>query len=96
MKMSQYNVHYPNFDVLHGKEHWDPHTREIVDNRIKTQSFYPCQFFTQKEADTLARLCSVLLDEKRDPIIAFVVHHFDSTLKSGLGESQRKIGVPKQ
>ena len=30
------------------------------------------------------------------PVIAFVVHHFDSTLKSNIGESQRKIGIPPQ
>lgn len=94
--MPEYKVHYPNFNVLHEKRHWDPHTREIVDQRLQTQSFYPYQFFTQQEADTLSQLCSILLDDQRYPIIAFVVHHFDSTLKASLGESQRKNGVPKQ
>lgn len=94
--MSEYKTLYPDFDVLHEEKKWDPHTREIVDQRLKTQSFTPYQFFTPQEADTLFQLCSVLLDDKRYPIVAFVVHHFDSTLKASLGESQRKIGVPKQ
>lgn len=94
--MSEYKVHYPNFNVLDEEKNWDPHTREIVDKRVQIQQFYSFKFFTQPEANALYQLCSVLLDDRSYPVIAFVVHHFDSTLKAGLGESQRKAGVPKQ
>lgn len=94
--MSEYKVHYPDFDVMHEEEHWDAHTREIVDQRLRATSLYPLQFFTQQEANTLSQLCSLLLDDPNYPVIAFVVHHFDSTLKASIGESERKIGVPPQ
>lgn len=96
MKMTEYKSHYPNFNVLHEEEHWDPHTQKIVDKRVDPLSFYPYQFFTQQEAETLFQLCSVLLDDQRYPVIIYVVHYFDSTLNANVGESQRKIGVPKQ
>ncbi|MBP1931141.1 gluconate 2-dehydrogenase subunit 3 family protein [Ammoniphilus resinae] len=94
--MSEHKLHYPDFNVLNAEEHWDPHTREIVDKRLETQTFFPPQFLTEQEIETLFHLCSVLLDDQRKPVIAFVVHHFDSTLKASIGESQRKIGVPEQ
>jgi hypothetical protein len=94
--MPEHEVHYPRFDVMREEEHWDPHTREIVAKRLKSESFYPYQFLTQDEGDSLFRLCAILLDDVRTPVLSYVVHHFDSTLQAGIGESQRKIGVPKQ
>jgi len=94
--MPEYEAHYPRFDVMREEEHWDPHTREIVNKRLNNESFYPYQYLTQHEGDTLFRLCAILLDDARSPVLAYVVHHFDSTLQAGIGESQRKIGVPKQ
>lgn len=94
--MSESKVHYSSFQVMNEKQHWDPHTREIVEQRLDTQTFFPYQILTQQEANTLYSLCSVLLDEQRNSVLAFVVHHFDSTLKSNVGESQRKIGIPAQ
>lgn len=94
--MPEYEGHYPRFDVMREEEHWDPHTREIVTKRLKSESFYPYRYLTQHEGDTLFRLCAILLDDVRFPILSYVVHHFDSTLEAGLGESQRKIGVPQQ
>lgn len=94
--MTDLRNHYPDFNVMDGQKHWDTHTREIVGQRLKTQAFYPYQFFTQQEANTLSHLCAHLLDDHRYPVIAFVVHHFDTTLKNSPGESQRKTGVPAQ
>ena len=48
---------------MNGEEHWDPHTQKIVGKRIETQSFYPIQYFTKQEANTLSALCSLLLDD---------------------------------
>lgn len=89
-------IHYPNFNVMNEKEQWDPHTREIVSKRTETEPFFQLQYLTERESKTLFALCAILLDDKRVPILSFVVHHFDSTLTAGIGESQRKIGVPKQ
>lgn len=78
------------------KNHWDPHTHEIVSKREETQTFYPFQYLTEQEANTLTQLCSILLGDDRYSVIVYVVHHFDSTLKANIGESQRKVSVPKQ
>ncbi len=86
--------HYPGFDVTVEADHWDPHTRDIVDRRLQVQSLQACQYLSAHEADTLMQLCGVLLDDWRVPVLAFVVHHFDTTLQAGIGESQRKVGVP--
>ncbi|WP_276357641.1 gluconate 2-dehydrogenase subunit 3 family protein [Cohnella caldifontis] len=94
--MPEYEPHYPRFDVMREEENWDPHTREIVTKRLKNESFYPYRYLTQHEGDTLFRLCAILLDDARSPVLAYVVFHFDSTLQAGIGEAQRKIGVPKQ
>lgn len=94
--MTKYEEHYPDFNVMNEEEHWDPHTQKIVGKRIETQSFYPFKYLTKQESNTLAGLCSILVDDERHPVIAFVVHHFDSMLKSNIGESQRKIGIPQQ
>lgn len=78
------------------EKQWDSHTRQIVGKRTETDSFFPLQYFTEKESSTLFQLCAIFLDDLRDPIISFIVHHFDSTLAANIGESQRKAGVPQQ
>ena len=78
------------------KKHWDSHTQEIVSDRLRTEIFGQFRYFSAHEADTLQRVCSILLDDDRSPIVSYVLHHFDSVLQSGIGESQRKVGVPKQ
>jgi hypothetical protein len=96
MSENKHEGHYPQFDVMAAEEHWDDHTREIVNNRLHITSLYPLQFLTLQEANTLAQLCALLLDDDNYPVISFVVHHFDSTLQASVGESQRLIGVPPQ
>lgn len=94
--MPKYESQYPNFDVMREEQQWDPHTREIVTKRLNTESFQPHRSLTPHEADTLFRLCAILLDDDRSPVLSYVVHYFDSALQADIGESQRKIGVPKQ
>lgn len=77
------------------KAHWDDHTREIVERRLQTKG-KAYQFFNKEEVTTLFELCAVLLDDKRQSIMSFVIHHFDRTLTSDIGEAQRKKGTPKQ
>lgn len=75
------------------KEHWDPHTTEIVEKRLKSQQLIVLK---HEEACTLFDLCSTLLAEKRIPILSYVTYHIDSKLKSDIGEAQRKKSVPKE
>jgi len=88
--------HYPNFDVMHQAEHWDSHTREIVTDRLSPETSLPHRFLTGHERDALLRLCTILLDDERSSILSYVVHHFDFTLQSDVGQAQRKMGVPKR
>ena len=92
--MTDHHTHYRDYDVMEQSEHWDPHTREIIEKRISKEVISKLSFFTQIEAELLEDLCSVLLDEKRIDILSFIINHFDSTLSSNLGESQRKKGTP--
>jgi hypothetical protein len=96
MEMPNYNTQYPNFDVMSEKEHWDSHTREIVAERLTSETFRSYEYLSDHEAETLFRICAILLDDDRSPILSYVVFHFESVLQSGIGESQRKSGVPKQ
>jgi hypothetical protein len=88
--------HYPNFDVMREAEHWDPHTREIVTDRLAPETFSPHRFLTEHEGDTLLRLSAIMLDDERSPVLTYVVYHFDATLHADIGQAQRKKGVPKR
>lgn len=90
--MNQSGSHYEGFDVMAEREHWDPHTRKIVEGRLKAGDW---QVLNLEETVALHRICSVLLDDGRDSVITYVVHHFDQKLASDIGESQRKKGTPK-
>jgi hypothetical protein len=84
--------HYPDFDVMAQQDHWDPHTREIVEERLQAGAW---QVLTLPEVAALHHLCYTLLDDTRDAIITYAVQHFDKSLASDIGEAQRKKGTPK-
>lgn len=83
--------HYINFDVMAEKENWDRHTREIVENRLNHPKY---QTLSRNEITVLYHLCSVLTGDEREPILEFIVSHFDNKLTSNLGEGQRQKGLP--
>lgn len=90
--MGTYESYYPDFNVMDHKGHWDDHTREIVEKRLaEGQTSY--KSLDEREAWTLGQLISVLLDEKRDGLVHYVVCHFDRKLSSNIGEGQRKKGI---
>jgi hypothetical protein len=93
--MNDSKSHYPDFNVMEEKEHWDPHTREIVEKRTAERRKGSYKFFNQMEAETLYSLCSIILDDSRDSVLLFVLNHFDQNLSSNIGESERKKNVPK-
>lgn len=91
--MSNYDSHYPGYDVMELKEHWDPHTRQIVERRLKQQKF---QSLHEEEINLLYDICSLLLNDSDPSKIAYVVTHFDNKLTSDIGEAERKKSDPKQ
>ncbi|HJV46140.1 MAG TPA: gluconate 2-dehydrogenase subunit 3 family protein [Bacillota bacterium] len=86
-------THYPSYDVMNEKDEWDDHTQSIVTSRLIRKSDY--QFLTLEETELLKRICSRLMDDDREEVISFVISHIDQTLSAGIGEGQRKVGIPK-
>ena len=82
----------PDFDVLRSKEEWDKETRDVVMSRTSTPP--PALTLRQHEVDTLTAIASVLLGDNRTSILQFVMDHFDKKMRSNIGESQRKRGIP--
>lgn len=74
------------------KEHWDDHTREIVEKRLQQKDY---QNLSLHESILLHHIASQLLDDTRDSVLHYVVDHFDQQLGSDIGENQRKADVPK-
>jgi hypothetical protein len=84
--------HYPDYDVLRERDHWDDHTRRIVLARLVRERGYA--FFGPEEAECVRAVCARLVDDTRADILQFVVGHLDETLHRPVGEGQRKPGVP--
>jgi hypothetical protein len=85
---------YPTYDVMEQQEHWDDHTRSIVNARLIREHGY--RFLTAEEAETLRAWCPLLVDDTRGDIIQYVLSHIDETLHQAKGEGQRKTGVPPE
>ncbi|MFY0546237.1 gluconate 2-dehydrogenase subunit 3 family protein [Brevibacillus sp. H7] len=88
------NSHYPAYDVWDEHREWDPHTRQIVGKRRSPQVSH--QFFSHGEAMLVQELASVLVDDHRLEVLTFITQHVDEAVASPIGESQRKVGVPKK
>ncbi|MFC4077161.1 gluconate 2-dehydrogenase subunit 3 family protein [Salinithrix halophila] len=86
-------THYPSFDIMREKDHWDDHTQRIVTSRLEASSEY--RFLKKREAAILQPVCSLLTGESRKELIRFVLFHIDRTLASSIGEGQREPHVPK-
>lgn len=87
-------THYPHFNVMDEKEHWDEHTREIVGNRLEIPEQF--QKLTGEEVQKIRALAALFVDDSRADVLDYVVKHVDSKFTSDIGESQRKTGVPPQ
>lgn len=84
--------HYPSFDVMHQKDHWDDHTQSIIADRLVRKEDY--HFLTDIEAEVLRCCCSLLIDDHRADLNQYILCHIDQFLSSNTGEGQRKPGVP--
>ncbi|MEW9671596.1 gluconate 2-dehydrogenase subunit 3 family protein [Ammoniphilus sp. 3BR4] len=85
--------HYSSYDVMEQKDHWDDHTQQVVSSRLKNNIGF--RFLQDTEVHMLRKICSLLVGDEREEILQFMLHHFDDTLHSSVGEGQRKTGVPK-
>ncbi|WP_274364877.1 gluconate 2-dehydrogenase subunit 3 family protein [Paenibacillus thermotolerans] len=86
-------THYSSYNVMDEQEHWDDHTRGIVNSRLEPGG--SLQFFTEKEAEKMFSVCMRLTGDERGDIIRYIVYHADQTLSNTIGESERKTNVPK-
>lgn len=85
--------HYPTYDVMTQQDHWDDHTQQVVQSRLKEHLMY--HFLTKEEVKQLTPIIGDLVGDDRETIIAYIVGHIDQSLSSGIGEGQRKAGVPQ-
>lgn len=84
--------HYPSYNVMEQKDHWDHHTQEIVTDRLVQKQQY--QLLTDVEVEIIRSLCTHLIHDQRADIIQYVIRHIDQFISSNVGESQRKPGIP--
>jgi hypothetical protein len=69
----QMHGRYPDFDVMGHRRHWDPVTRETLEERV--EEVPPLRFFDAREQRTLGAFLDVLLAqdaEPRVPVLAMV------------------------
>jgi hypothetical protein len=85
--------HYPNYDVMKEQDAWDDHTQEIVTSRLLREQ--PYSFLTLVEAEQLRSVCAILAGDARGEMIQYVLCHIDQTLSQNVGESERKVDIPK-
>lgn len=90
--MQENRTRYPSYNLMDEQEHWDKHTREIVLKRFGP--FEDNKFLDKHEAAMILAIARHIVFEARNEILAYVVHHLDSTLASPIGEDQRKAGIP--
>lgn len=84
---------FPQFDVLAQRDAWDEYTRSVVLQRLG-----PAQpaVLSEQEVHTLRAVLRHLLCETREDVLDFAVSHVDGRLHDGVGEGQRKPGVPPE
>ena len=88
----QRKTHYSSYDVMNEQEHWDDHTREIVQKRLEVPGSFPK--LTGEEVDLIRAMAALLVDDARSQVLDYVVKHFDQKLSTDIGESERKVNVP--
>jgi hypothetical protein len=87
----QMHGRYPDFDVMEQRRHWDPVTRELLEQRVGQPPI--CRFFSEAEQRTLTALFDVILAqdaEPRVPVLAMV----DAKLAAGQLDGYRYASMP--
>jgi Gluconate 2-dehydrogenase subunit 3 len=87
----QMHGRFPDYDVMDQASHWDPVTRELIEERERETP--PLRFFTPLEASTLGAFCDVVMAqdaEPRIPVLAMV----DRKLYEGKLDGFRYADMP--
>ena len=82
---------YPDYDVLAQRDHWDPATRAVVEERLGRP--VGLQFFDDREAAALRAFCDLVTAQDRDPRIP-VLGHVDAELAAGRLQGYRYADMP--
>lgn len=92
--MEERRTRYPGYNLLTQVKEWDPHTREIVLNRLGP--FPEPEFLQKDEVETVKNIAKHLVFDDRNEILDYVIFYMDRKLTSEIGEDQRKPGLPKE
>lgn len=87
------HTHYPHYDVMQEKAHWDDHTQAIVQQRLNAPHSLSV---TREEVELLRAMAALLVDDNRSQILDFVIQHICAKLSSDSGEDQRQANTPQQ
>jgi hypothetical protein len=83
---------YSSFDVMRAAAEWDPHTRQVIEQRLKDPG--PLRHFSPAEGEILTDVVKLLLHENDPFLIAKVVEQIDQMLADGEGEGYRPATQP--
>ncbi len=87
----QMHGRYPDFNVMDDRDHWDPVTRAVLEQRVAPPP--PCRFFTENEQRTLAALFDVMLAQDAEPRVP-VLEMVDAKLYAGQLDGYRYETMP--
>lgn len=87
----QMHGRYPDFDVMQDRAHWDPVTRELLEQRVSEPPV--CRFFDQQEQRTLGALFDVILAQDAEPRVP-VLEMVDAKLHAGQLDGYRYATMP--
>jgi hypothetical protein len=83
---------FPGFDVIGQARHWDPATRDLIDERLATGG--SLRFFSRTEAATAGALFDQLLDQHEEPRVP-VLELIDARLAKDETDGWRYESMPK-
>jgi hypothetical protein len=88
----QHRGRYLDFDVMEHRRHWDPVTRELLEQRV--DEVPPCAFFDAREQRTLGAFLDVVLAQDGEPRIP-VLNMVDAKLHAGKLDGFRYEDMPE-
>ena len=87
----QMHGRYPDFDVMQDRAHWDPVTRELLEQRLSDPP--ECRFFTPQEQRTVAALFDEILAQDNEPRVP-VLQMVDAKLHARQFDGYRYAQLP--
>ncbi len=87
----QMHGRYPDFDVMQDRGHWDPVTRELLEQRVDEPP--ECRFFNPPEQRTLGTLFDAILAQDAEPRIP-VLQMIDAKMHARQFDGYRYATMP--